>query len=240
MIITRNIFIAVILNFIFVEVSVGQITEGKITYERKTNLEKKFTDKMMSQWLQGAKSKTENFELYFNDTCSLFMPEPSDVVDQLSWATTKNVVYQVPTRDYRLTVYSFFMDQIFIEDSLYKRQWKITGSTRNIGGYECRKAVWQKNDSLRIYAWYADELIPSIGPESFVGLPGTILGLATEDGGVVYFAKKIEATVPEFKTKIPEIKKNKLTTEEALREKFAKEFAQYPWAKSALDDLFTW
>jgi GLPGLI family protein len=215
---------------------------GTITYERKTNLEKKFGDnKMMAQWLNGETHKTDVFLMYFNDTSSLYMPKPSDVADRLSWATTKNIVYQVEPRDYRLSIYSFFMDQVFIEDSLYKREWKITGSTRNISGYECRKAIWQKNDSTRIYAWYTNELEPSIGPESFVGLPGTILGLATEDGGVVYFASKVETTPPDnIKSKVPEIKTSKLTTQTALKEKFAKELSQYPWAKKALDDLFTW
>lgn len=220
--------------------SYSQITAGKIVYERRTNLEKRFANSPMQEWLRGEKAKTELFDLYFNDTCSLFMPQPSDIVDRTSWATTKNVVYQAPQRDYRVTRYMFMMSEIFIEDSLKPRVWKMTGSRRNISGYDCHKAIWQKNDSTRIYAWYADEIIPSIGPESFVGLPGAILGLATEDGGVVYFAKTVEATNDDFSSKILPVDKKKLMTEAALREKFAKDFAQYPWAKDALNELFSW
>ena len=66
---------------------------------------------------------------------------------------------------------------INVQDSLPARNWKITDSKRSICGYECRKAIYQKNDSTRIYAWYTTALVPSVGPEGFCGLPGTILDI---------------------------------------------------------------
>ena len=76
------------------------------------------------------------------------------------------------------------------------REWKITESKRKLGGYMCRKAIWEPNDSTRIYAWFSTDIVPSVGPEGFYGLPGAILGLATEDGGIIYFATEVEALKP--------------------------------------------
>ena len=84
--------------------SFGQITSGRIVFERKTNLEKKFTDERMKQWLRGNTSKTDNFELIFNDTISIFKPILIDEVDRLDWTTSKSTVLQNFTTDNKLTV----------------------------------------------------------------------------------------------------------------------------------------
>ena len=89
----------------------------------------------------------------------------------------------------------------------------MTSSKRKIAGYECRRVIWKKNDSTRIHAWYSQELVPAVGPESFGGLPGTILGLATEDGGVVYFAKSVEVGVKDIESHIPDYPAKKVKTE---------------------------
>ena len=48
-------------------------------------------------------------------------------------------------------------------------------------------------------------------------MPGTILGLATEDGGVVYFAKKVEKNNNEVDELVSELKIKKTYTEEELK-----------------------
>src|SRR3977135_1848268 len=73
-----------------------QITSGKITYERKTNLYKKFKDwdGVKDYIKEGDKTKVDVFELLFNDSVSLFRPQESDLKENFSWATEKNTVYQ--------------------------------------------------------------------------------------------------------------------------------------------------
>jgi GLPGLI family protein len=83
-------------------------------------------------------------------------------------------------------------------------------------------------------------LVPSVGPEGFCGLPGTILGLATEDGGIIYFAKKVEATNPTKEEMLIEVGKNKLFTINELRIKIEKDYSSTPWGKRMFDDLFRW
>lgn len=234
--------IVLVISFLLFFCSVtsnAQIVAGKIVYERKTNLYKKYKNDNVKEWLKEEdKNKTDIFELYFTDSISVFMPQESDLKERMSWATSKNVVYQNYTSNERLSIKTVWGEKIYVKDSLYKREWKITESRRMISGYNCRKAIWQANDSTRIYAWYCDEIIPNVGPESFYGLPGAILGVATEDGGVIYFAKSIELVKPKMETVMPKVGKNKVYTSSELKAKLEKDFSKNPWGKAMIKDLF--
>ena len=231
-----------ILGFlILVSISgIGQITSGKVVFERRTNLLKKYTDDRMKAWLKDKKIKTDMFVMYFNDTMSVFKPQESDEADPLDWATTKNIVYQNLSQNKRVSILGTGGDKAYILDTLTARKWKMTTSKRKIAGYDCRRVIWEKNDSTRIHAWYSQELIPPIGPESFNGLPGTILGLATEDGGVVYFAKSVEVGVTDIASHVPEYPVKKAKTEAALKKELSEKFGDKPWSKMMLESLFAW
>lgn len=125
-----------------------------------------------------------------------------------------------------------------VSDTVRSFKWKITESKRNICGYQCRKAIWQANDSTRIYAWFCTEINPSIGPESFVGLPGAILGLATEDGGVIYFAKSVEVVKPEPTTLLQKKSKQKIYKAAELKAQLEKDFGKEKWGKAMIYNNF--
>ncbi len=232
---------SVILCFWIFAFSAGaQINAGRIVFERKTNLEKKFTDERMKQWLGGNKSKIDQFELIFNDTISIFKPILSDEVDKLAWATSKNTVVQNFASNNKMTEFDMQGSKLYVTDVNKIREWKITDSKRTIGNYKCRKAVFQKDDSTRIYAWYAMEIVPSIGPEGFSGLPGAILGLATEDGGIIYFAKEVEILAPKQEDFILAGKKKEVYTPTELRTKLEKDLSGSPWGQRIIDEIFRW
>lgn len=218
----------------------AQVTEGKIIFERKTNLEKKFNDSRMAEMIKNNKVKVELFEMYFNEQESVFKPIPTDEVDQLSWATTKNTVYQNIATNDRMSILDLMGNKVFVKDTLEPRVWKITDSKRNLAGYECTKAVWQKDDSTRIYAWFAPGIVPSVGPEMFTGLPGAILGLATEDGGIIYFAKEVKAMNVPPETFEYKVGKNDVYSVEGLRKDLMERFGKQPWGKGMVNDLFRW
>ena len=211
-------------------------------FERKTNLKKKYANnKRMMDWLpEGSRSKIDKFELLFNDTASVFRPIESDVPEKMSWTTTKNSVYQNTKTDEKLTVLAMYGQNIYLEDSISKRQWKVTESKRYINKYHCRKAVYEKNDSTRIYAWFAVELETPTGPEGFCGLPGTILGLATEDGGIIYFAKEIELIQPNEEDLHCKIGKNKVYTMDELKQEIEDKFSNSKWGKGMFQEMFRW
>lgn len=234
-----KILISLVCNVLIPLCSVGQITSGKITYERKTNLFKKYKDDNIRDWIGEAnKIKTDYFELSFNDSLALFKPQESELKEEYSWATHKNTVYQNSKSNKRITIKSLWGEQVYLTDTLYTRKWKITDSKRNIGGYDCRKAIWEINDSTRIYAWYTDAINISVGPESFIGLPGAILGIATEDGGVVYFAKKIEITKSNPSTMILDKKVKKYYTASELKQQLQKDYGKQSWGRAMIKGMF--
>lgn len=223
---------------LFTGVCYGQISSAKITYERKTNLYKKFKSHDVQNWIdESDKIKIEYFELYVTDTCSLFKPQESELREKYGWATSKNTVYQNFNHGTRYLIKTIWGEELHLTDSLFKRSWQITESTRNIVGYNCRKAIWQANDTTRIYAWFSYDILPSTGPESFNGLPGTILGLATEDGGVVYFAKKVDIIKPE-QTDLAVSKKKKIYTIPELKDQLTKQYGKEKWFKTMFYEQF--
>lgn len=234
-------FLFLIVIVAFGAEALAQISSGKIVFERKTNLYKKFKDDDVKDWLKEEdKNKVDIFELYFNDSLSVFKPQESDLKERMSWATSKNVVYENFNHNSRLSIKSVWGEELYVQDTLCNRKWKITDNKRMISGYSCRKAIWQQNDSTRIYAWYTDDIVPNIGPESFSGLPGAILGIATEDGGVIYFAKSIELSKPDVLMMQPKKGKNKIYTSAELKTKLEKDFGKNPWGKAMIRDLFIW
>ena len=235
-----------IITFIFlfsISFGFGQYSNyGKITFERKTNLLKRFKGKgRISDMInEDNKIKIDKFELLFNESESVFRPIREVSEGRMGWMTTKNTYYQNLADESQFTILGLFGQNVYIKDSLPQRAWKITESKRDIGGYKCRKALYEKNDSTRIYAWYTPEITTPTGPEGYCGLPGTILGLATEDGGIVYFAKKIELINPKKEDLIPEVTKNQVFTLKELKIKIEKDYGNTPWGKGMFEDLFRW
>ncbi len=210
-----NKLLLLFLTVVLSHVAVSQISSAVVTFERRVNLYKKYKNtEHIKSIKEDEKIKIDYFSLIFTDTCSLFKPIESQLKEVNSWATTKNTVFQNFRTNKRVSFKTILKEDVQIIDSLYLRNWKFTESTRSIAGYTCRKVVWQANDSTKIYAWYSYDLGISTGPESFCGLPGTILGVATEDGSVVYFAKKVEVVKPqESQFNVPDLKKHYLTSE---------------------------
>lgn len=217
----------------------AQITSAKITFERKTNLYKKFkSDNNIQRWVKEEdKIKIDYFELYITDSASVFKQQESELRETYSWATTKNTVYQNFRTNTRYVIKPIWGEELHLTDTLLKRQWQITESTRKISGYICRKAIWKANDTTKIYAWFSYDITPSTGPESFNGLPGTILGIATEDGGQVYFAKNVEIIKPLAAQLIPP-KKKKIYSIPELKSELTKQYGHEKWFKNFMLNQF--
>jgi len=233
--------LAILFYLVVVTNSYSQITAGKIVYERRTNLFKKFKAHNPEDWLKPEdKNKIDFFELYFNDSISVFKPKESDLKEEMSWATSKNTVYKNQQTHSVLSIKSVWGEKIYLQDSLKKIVWKMTDNKRTICNYSCRKAVLQMDDSTRLYAWFTLDILPSVGPERFFDLPGAILGLATEDGGVIYFAKSVEASLPSTELLMPKKTKQKIYTSLELKPKLVTDFGKYPWGKAMIKELFKW
>ncbi len=236
----RNLLLGffVVLSFSFV----AQHTQGRIVFERRSNLEKLFKGSKFGKRMfnNQNKIKTEYFELNFRDSLASFIPIEPKEPDQMAWATMKNSCFYNSSTNDKLLLMNIMGKELFISDSLNKINWKVTESKRRIAGIECYKSIWEKNDSTRIYAWFTVDIVPSFGPEGIEGLPGMILGLATEDGSIIYFAKEVRFVNPdETKLSYNEKIKEKYTRKE-LDEKFSPKFNQSEFGKMLLVAIYRW
>lgn len=225
-------------------VSIAQLTQGSITFERRTNLKKTVGDNpRVSRFLNDDnKIRKENFELKFNQTSSVFKHienEDEEDIGMMKYFTQRNTVYQDLDNNGFMVILNSWGQPMYLQDSISIRLWKVTESKRKFAGYMCYKSIWEMNDSTRIYAWFCPDIVPSVGPEGFSGLPGAILGLATEDGGVVYYATEVkEMEVTAETTDFTEYMDETYTKEE-LKEILLKNMGK--WIKKKdLDAMFAW
>lgn len=226
-----------------VSTTVAQVTQGRIVYERRTNLKKRIGDNPRMKDMINDKNKIrkENFELFFNESGSVFKYIEPDTPEEgfMKYFTQRNTVYQNLADNEKMIIMDLWGSPAHLKDSIVKRDWKVTESKRKFDGYLCRKAVWEMNDSTRIYAWFSPDIVPITGPEGFNGLPGTILGLATEDGSVVYFAKEVE--VMEVKDEVIDYSgiKDDIYNKEELKALLAEKMGRWIKPKD-LDAMFAW
>ena len=68
----------------------------------------------------------------------------------------------------------------------------MTNETREIAGFNCRKAIGKLFDSVYVFAFYTDEITVSGGPMSLHGLPGMILGITIPRMFTSWVATKLE------------------------------------------------
>jgi GLPGLI family protein len=102
---------------------------------------------------------------------------------------------------------NLFEKTYLTSDSLKKLNWKISGETREIAGFECKKAIATILDSVVVVAFYTDEITPSTGPLGFNGLPGTILGFAIPRLYLTLFATKVERMDTPIKVRYKPVEK---------------------------------
>jgi GLPGLI family protein len=123
-----------------------------------------------------------------------------------------------------------------IVDAIQQQPWKMGTETKQVLGYTCHKATRKimqpvpmlrtmsmtsggnRTDStsrpqtreVEVVAWFADDIISPVGPESYGQLPGVILELDIDNGQTVYTATEVKKSVDIKDLKEP--KKGKTVT----------------------------
>lgn len=222
--------------------SFAQITSGKIVFERKMNLKKMFKDneRVKNFLSEDVTWSIDSFALFFNDSLSAFVPiEGGGEKGMMKMLTPQNSTYKNINQNERIVDMNMMGSPMTVKDTLKQRVWKVTESKRRIAGYMCRKSMLELNDSTRLYAWFTVDIVPTIGPEGFDGLPGAILGFANEEGSIVYFAKRVEEMAPPMDLMTPKLKGKDTYKEEALKALLLEKMGK--WIKKEdLDAQFSW
>jgi GLPGLI family protein len=202
------------------------VSQGKIEFQRSTNIYAQISGDDEGEWTELLKKmsthfKTDNFDLLFNRTKSLYRPgrESDDKENNfmLKSPAQENIVYSDLDKASGISQKNIFDDLFLVQDTLRAIKWKITTETRTIAGFSCRRANAIIMDSIYVVAFYTDEILASGGPESFTGLPGMILGVSLPHDHISWFATKVQA-IPVPDTQLTPPAKGKKTNNTALLE----------------------
>ena len=192
-------FIYILLFTVSTQLSAQQfISSGTIEFEVKVNNHKAFGDGM---WAEMFKDKIPQFStnwynFIFDNNKSIYKFDRLDEKTKLPFnnnAAEENLWYN----DYSAGTYTdrkfVFDDNYLLTDSLIKIDWKLVpNETREIAGFNCRKAVGILFDSVYVFAFYTDDILIPGGPMGLHGLPGMILGITIPRMYSSWIATKVD------------------------------------------------
>jgi GLPGLI family protein len=195
----KKIFI--VLSFLTGGIAQAQqfINSGMIEFEVRTNNHKVFGDGFWGEMFKDKipQFSTTYYNYTFNDNKAVYLFNRRDEKSKLPWnnfnAADDNIWYS----DYNAGLFTdqkfVFDDTYLLSDSLMKIDWKLVpNETREIAGFNCRKAVGKIFDSVYVFAFYTDEITISGGPMGIHGLPGMILGITIPRMFTSWIATKLE------------------------------------------------
>lgn len=205
-----------------------------VYYTKTTNVHKNLGN---SPWMENMKKTVpkyskDKFILKGKNGISHYYPLPKEEGEAqipiwLSNGSSNEIIMQADSFTLRKEVYEL---KVRIRDSVMPFNWKITNDKRSIAGYNCRKAIARFQDTVMIYAFYAEELVGTSGPEVVQGLPGVILGLGIPTYNTTWFADKVILNAAGFNPVLKPVKKEKEYTRETIRAELKKTF-QGSWDK---------
>ncbi|MBP6811154.1 MAG: GLPGLI family protein [Saprospiraceae bacterium] len=183
----------------------AQEIEGTIRYLVTHNWSKKMAavDYISKQqreriaYMWGNRSEWKMFaNMYITPTVTKYedseeKAEPDD--EGYSWRKEVFMVKHDYAANTMQDVVQIFGKTYIVEDSLRAPEWKILNDLKEVAGHICMKASW--TDTLKqqkVIAWFAMDIPISAGPERFYGLPGLILEVDVNDGGMLVSADKID------------------------------------------------
>jgi GLPGLI family protein len=231
----------------------AQMKQGKIIYERISKMNIQVSDPAFANMLPP--ERKDKFELHFAENKTLWRHVEEGQDEEMNWDNGSGAQIRVVMPGSNDMVYSdinakrkveqreLFTKTFVIEDSIRSFNWKIGQETKNLLGFNCRKATSQRTqqstrvnmdngvmkreqvtDTLEVTAWFTDAIPAFAGPDNYQGqLPGTILELDVNNGRSKYLALSV---TPDAEVKIiKEPKGKKITPQEfaAEREKMMQE-----------------
>lgn len=192
-------------------------------------ISKQRREKINYMW--GNRSEWKSFaNYYFTPTQSKYedseeLAEPND--EGYSWRRDPFFVrrnFEQQTEQDQLTLQG---KTYVVEDSIWRQDWKILNDMKEIAGHVCMNAVWEDSLKLQtVMAWFALDIPVSGGPERFGGLPGLILEVDVNNGGMLITADKIEMKPLTTELNPPKKIKGKKVNEAAYRDVIAKFVAE--------------
>lgn len=220
------------------------ISSGLIEFEVRTNNHKTFGDGI---WAEMFKDKlpqfsTKYYSFTFSNNKALYKYERQDEKNKIPFGGG-NEEENIWFSDYAAGTFTnqkfVFDDTYLLSDSLMKIDWKLSpNETREIAGFNCRKAIGKIFDSVYVFAFYTDEITISGGPMGIHGLPGMILGITIPRMYTSWIATKLQISDVNISIiKAPQKGKKKKATE--LQEQLKKVTSDWGnWGQQAIWNIF--
>ena len=260
----KNISLLLIVLFISNTI-IAQDFQGIATYKSQRKLSIKLdstqmdSDRHQDMMAMLQKQFEKTYILSFNKEESIYKedekleaPQPAGMQLMIVNTGGSDLLYK-NTKENRYTNQNESFSKLFlIKDILQDHDWELSGETKFIGDYECRKATTSRQvtvvqggvsingdkdlseneneePELReqiVTAWYAPEIPINHGPSNYEGLPGLILEV--NDGTTTMICSKIVIN-PSKKITIVEPKKGKVLNQDeydAIMEKKMREMEE--------------
>jgi len=222
--------LALLLLFLCANSLFGQTMEGSIRYLVTHDWSKKMAavDYISAQrreriaYMWGNRSEWKVYtNLYFNATSSKYedseeKAEPDD--EGYSWRKEAYAIYRDFEKNTEHDIIEMLGKTYIVDDSLSAPDWKIKNDLKEVAGHVCMNAYWEdtlKKQQVRV--WFALDMPHSAGPERFYGLPGLILEVDVNNGGMLITADKIEMRPLTTELALPKKNKGKKVTEAQYR-----------------------
>ncbi len=188
----------------------AQLTEGKIVYEQKVDLHRRMEDEQMKAMIP--QFRTSKFELNFADGQSIYkaQEEEPDITENngngnvvMKFGGANSEYYKNFIKQKQIEKRELAETDYIIEDSIKHITWKLIDETKNILGYNCKKANGKTERGSDVEAWYTEEIPVSTGPETFNGLPGMIMQIDINKEEIVITATGLEKSANKKELKAP-------------------------------------
>jgi GLPGLI family protein len=193
----KTLFIIFIFSFRLTQAQ-QFISNGSIEYEVRVN---NYNVLGNDAWGQMIREKVPRFSvswynLTFNNDKAIYkfnrLDEKTKAPSFIRESPEDNIWFNDYTAGIFTDQKNIFGENYILKDSLMNLSWKmVPNETREIAGFNCRKAQAIIFDSVYVFAFYTDEINVSGGPMGFHGLPGMILGITIPRMYTSWIADKI-------------------------------------------------
>ncbi|RYG54549.1 MAG: GLPGLI family protein [Chitinophagaceae bacterium] len=221
----------------------AQQQEGRILYERTTQLQLRLAGMGDGMERNIPQTRTDKLEVLFGKNQSIRKPvieetpEPSNfenggIVIRTFAGGADDVSYFNYDEKRMVDQREFAGKKYIISDSIRPLQWKLTGESKSVLGLPCQEARAQRistriqtmiangepqrteiADTANIVAWFTPAIAVPTGPEYQGQLPGAILEINVNEGRTIYKAIEISPKTDLALIKEPKSGK-KVTTKE--------------------------
>lgn len=180
--------------------------EGRVVYQEVTKIEIKLEGDAAQFANSLPKERKASKELVFNAESSIYRNnkdaesaedvamEQGGAMVQIKMMEPDNQLFADLNKKKTIEQREFMTRSFLIEGELEASGWKLTGEQKMVLDYPCQQATQTNEEGQTTIAWFTPSIPVSTGPGKYLGLPGLVLEIESNNGDHHILAQKIELT----------------------------------------------